>query len=39
MVWPLSNEFDLWRGEVGISVHGHALKRYDAPDRDESGEH
>jgi hypothetical protein len=39
MVWPLRNDYDLWRREVGIGVHGHPLKRYDSTDRDESGQH
>src|SRR5271154_1318481 len=39
MIWPLGNDFDLRRREVGISVHRHPLKRYDSTDRDESGQH
>src|SRR5277367_2798679 len=39
MVWPLGNDFDLRRREVGIGVHRHPLKRYDSTDRDESGQH
>src|ERR1019366_4237420 len=39
MVWPLGDDFNLWRREVGIGVHGHPLKRYYSPDRDESGQH
>ena len=39
MVGPLRDDFDLRRREVGIGVHGHALKGQDAADRDESGQH
>ena len=39
MVGPLGDDFDLRRGEVGIGVHRHALKRNDAADGDEGGQH
>src|ERR1035441_8187516 len=39
MIRPLGDDFDLWRREVGIGIHGHPLKRYYSPDRDESGQH
>jgi hypothetical protein len=39
MVWPLGDDFDLRRREVGIRVHRHSLKRQDSADRDESGQH
>jgi hypothetical protein len=39
VVWPLGDDFDLRRGEVGIGVYRHPLKRQDSPNRDESGQH
>jgi hypothetical protein len=39
MVWPLGDDFDLWRRKVGIGIHRHPLKRQYASDRDESGQH
>ncbi len=39
VVGPLGDDFDLRRREIGIGVHRHPLKREDAADRDESGQH
>src|SRR5271156_3991543 len=39
MVWPLGDDFDLRRREIGIGIHGHPLKRQDSTDRDECGQH
>jgi hypothetical protein len=35
----LSNDFDLRGRKIRVGIHGHALKRNDAADGDEPGQH
>ena len=39
MIGPLRDEFDLRRREIGIGVHWHSLKRENAADGNEAGQH